>query len=126
MDENPASLNKNPMPALHAHSSAVGTCREATQVQGAENKGALPDEAADSFTQLFGDPGDVKAVDPAGSQELDWDSLPLDADGLGGIGDWHDRWGHPGLVHCEREHTGKTSHEFVYSFRHPTYMMWLK
>jgi hypothetical protein len=75
------------------------------QEQGAENIGTLTDEATATFSELFGEgmaggaekggqhTGDhhhsVESM--AGVEKQDWDRVPLNLDGLGGVGDWHDR-----------------------------------
>ena len=37
----------------------------------------------------------------AGVEDIGWDSLPIDPDGLGAIGDWHDK----SVLHCTYTYT---------------------
>lgn len=77
--------------------------RRLLQQQGAENQNTLSDEATATYSELFGEGMDGVADKGSGAHEgsvesmagvgkSEWDRMPLNLDGLGGVGDWHDRY----------------------------------
>lgn len=66
--------------------------------------GGISQDAESTYAELFEEgqaggamnhqaaaPGLSEAERMAGGEEIGWDSLPIDADGLGGVADWRDK-----------------------------------